>query len=465
VGSPKKQFPKLAWAFNQPERRAAQRAGVEAMFLTRKHLSRRTLLKGAGVSLALPFLDAMLPAMATSAQTAAARTLRAGFFYIPHGAVMYNTKYGAQMDRWTPSGEGSEFTLNKITGPLDPYKKYVTSFGNLKNDAATGIHTKNPGTWLSGEANLGKTVDQIIADHIAKGSQIPSLQLASETTVQQGAGNGVGSASTLSFRDGSTPMPIEFNPRVLFLRLFGDEKGRVNTKQDAAEEASLLDLIAEQTRALQRDLNPSDRAVLDGHLTAVREAEQRVAKRAEGYRNGMEIPERPPGVLEDFGEQVKLLFDLIAIAYWSDLTRVVSLMMAAESTNRRYPHIGIPDSFHELSHYGDDTDKLEKLVRIQTWHMQCFADFLGKLAAVQDVDGTLLDNAMFLYGSNMSNSDQHSTRPLPTLLVGGGAGKLTGARHLEPLEFTPIANLHLALLEKVGIEQKAIGDSTGVLSL
>jgi hypothetical protein len=430
------------------------------MFITRKHLSRRTLLKGAGVSLALPLLDAMIPAGTAIAQTAAARTLRAGFFYLPHGAIMYNTKFGGQMDRWTPSGSGEDFTLNTITKPLEPYKKYVTSIGNLRNDNAAGIHTRNPGTWLN-ETQSGTTLDQIIAAQIGKDTRFRSLELASETTVQQGAGNGVATASTVSFRD-AAPLRMEFNPRVTFLQLFSEVAAVEGAKQDA----SLLDLIKEQTLALQRELNPGDRAILDSHLTAIREAEQRVEKRGQRWdpKNGS-LPEMPPGELADFEEQVKLMFDMIAIAYRADLTRVVSFMMAAEATNRQYGHIGVPESFHPLSHHANDPERLEKLVKIQTWHMKCFAEFVGKLAAVPDGEGTLLDNAMFLYGSNMSNSDLHDTRPLPTLVVGGGAGKLTGGRHIELLDPTPITNLHLTLLGKVGVERKTFGDSTGTISL
>lgn len=442
------------------------------MFITKKHLSRRTLLKGAGVSLALPLLDAMIPAATALAQTAAAPRLRAGFFYLPHGAIMYDTKFGAQMDHWTPSGEGAEFTLNRITKPLEPYKKYVTSIGNLKNDLAMGSrHTLNPGTWLSGKRNAsdgsnGTTLDQIIADHIGQESKLRSLEVASETTIQQASGSGVATASTLSFRDTETPLKIEYNPKKIFLLLFGDGKGDLPTKQDASEKASLLDLINSQLGALQRDLGPGDQAVLDSHLTAVREAEQRAVKRAKALDYGnVELPPVPPGVLDDLPDQISLLFELIAIAYRTELTRVVSFMMMAEGTNQTYPHIGVPDSFHPVSHHANELERIQKLVKIQTWHMKCFAEFVGKLAAVPDGEGTLLDNAMFLYGSNMSNSDLHDTRPLPTLVVGGGAGKLTGGRHIELLDPTPITNLHLTLLGKVGVERKTFGDSTGTISL
>jgi hypothetical protein len=252
---------------------------------------------------------------------------------------------------------------------------------------------------------------------------------------------------------------MEFNPREVFLRLFGPPDREETTKQTA----SLLDLINEQTRALQRDLGPGDRATLDSYLTSVHEVEQRLPPKRD--LRDIPLPPIPKGVSNSFAEQVNLMFDLIAIAYRADLTRVVSYTMAAERTNQTYDHIGILDSFHPVSHHANDLEKIEKLVRIQTWHMERFAAFLGKLEAVQDGEGTLLDNSMFLYGSNMSNSDTHSSQPLPTLLIGGGAGQLSGSRHIPLSEPTPIANLHLALLGKVGVERKSFGDSNGTISL
>ena len=437
------------------------------MFLTKKHLSRRTLLKGAGVSLALPLLDAMIPAATALSQTAAARKLRAGFFYLPHGMIMNNTTLGAAMDRWTPSGSGADFKLNTIMKSLEPYKKYVTSFGNIKNDAAKGVHTCNAGTWLSGMTPAGPTMsatlDQFIANQIGSGSRLKSLPVASESTVQQRSGNG-GAYSVIS-RDEAGPLQMEYNPRNIFLKVFYDEKGRALTQESERENASLLDLINSQTRTLQRDLGPSDRAILDSHLTSVREVEQRVEQRSAVAVSGTLMPPMPSGPLNAFDEQVKLMFDLIAIAYQMDLTRVVAFMMASEGTNRTYNHIGVPDSFHPLSHHANDPARIEKLVKIQTWHMERFAEFIGKLAAVREGEGTLLDNAMFLYGSNMSNSDRHDTHPLPTLLIGGAGDKLTGGRHLELPSPTPIANLHLTLLGMLGIERKTFGDSTGTIAL
>src|SRR5688572_41796 len=429
------------------------------MFLTKKHLSRRTFLKGAGVSLALPLLDAMIPAATPLAQTAAARKVRVGFFYLPHGMIM---------DRWTPSGSGADFKLNTIMKSLEPYKRHLTTLGNIRNDDARGVHTVNAGTWLSG-ASPGTpnytTLDQVVADQFGRLTPVPSLEIASESTVQQRSGNG-GAYSVLSLRNG-TPLRMEFNARDIYLKLFSDGK-RTLDPQAEKENASLLDLISDQTRALQRDLNPSDRAILDSHLTAVRDVEQRVDQRAAVAAQalgGAGMPPVPSGVVPEFDVQVTLLFDLINIAYRMDRTRVVAFMMAAEGTNRTYDHIGVPDSFHPVSHHANNPEKIERLVKIQTWHMELFAEFLGKLAAFREGEGTLLDNALFLYGSNTSNSDRHDVYPLPTLLVGGAGGKLTGGRHLELPVPTPIANLHLTLLGLLGIERKTFGNSTGTIAL
>jgi hypothetical protein len=389
------------------------------MFLTKKHLSRRTFLKGAGVSLGLPLLDAMIPAGTALAQTAAARKLRVGFFYLPHGAIMNNTKLGPSMDRWMPSGAGADFKLNVITASLEPYKKYVTSFGNIKNDAPTGLqHSLNPATWLSGMRpdtsrpgpSMCATLDQVIAGYVGAETPLASLEIASETGISLAANP----YQTLSFRDATTPVAMEYNPRTVFLRLFGRE----DDAQASNETASLLDNIRDRTRDLQRDLNPSDRAVLDSYLTAVREAEQRLQSHQASRRGlaDVKLPPMPKGVFDAFDQQVNIMFDLIALAYQGDLTRVASFLMAAERTNRTYDHIGVPESFHPLSHHANDPDRIARLVKIQTWHMECFARFLDKLAAVRDGEGTLLDNSMFLYGSNMSNSDKHDALPLPSSL-------------------------------------------------
>jgi hypothetical protein len=443
------------------------------MFITKKHIPRRAVLKAAGVTLGLPFLDAMVPASTALAQTAAAPKLRTGFFYLPHGAIMGNTKYGPAMDKWTPSGAGADFKLSPILSSLEPYKKYVSSFGNLENAATAGsVHAFTPATWLSAtrpdtgspRAHMATTLDQVIAKVIGQETILPSLEVASETIVQSAAGGG-GNYTTLSFRDAESPLPMEPNPHKVFLQLFGEGDTPQERASISHETNSLLDLILDGTKSLQRNLGSSDRAALDGYLESVREIERRTQKAGAKDLSALQIPEAPVGELDSFPEQVKLMFDLIALAYQADLTRVASYIMVAEGTNRTYNHIGIPDSFHPVSHHANDLERINKLVKIQSWHVEKFAEFLAKLAATQDGQGTLLDHSIFLYGSNMSNSDLHNNYPEPNILVGGGAGRMKlGGQHITLPERTPIANLHLTLLQKVGVERDKFGDSTGTIA-
>ena len=421
----------------------------------------------------LPFLDAMVPAGTALAQTAAVPKLRTGFFYIPHGAIMGNTSHGPSLDRWTPSGSGATFTLSPILASLEPYKKYVSSFGNLQNAATAGsVHSFTPATWLSAtrpdtgapRAHMATTLDQVIAKIIGQETALPSLEVAAETTVQSAAGGG-GYYSTLSFRDAESPLPMEPNPRKVFLQLFGEgdtpqERATINTRT-----SSLLDLILEGTNSLKGNLGNGDRAVLDGYLESVREVERRTQRAAANDLSAFTIPEAPVGELDSFADQVTLMFDLVALAYQADLTRVASYIMVAEGTNRTYNHIDIPDSFHPVSHHANDLRRIEKLAKIQTWHLEQFAGFIKKMAETPDGQGSLLDHSIFMYGSNMSNSDRHDNYPEPNIVVGGGNGKMRlGGQHLVLPERTPIANLHLTLLQKVGVERDTFGDSTGTIA-
>jgi hypothetical protein len=444
------------------------------MYLTKKHLSRRTLLKGAGVSLSLPLLDAMIPAHTALAQTAAAKKLRTGFFYMPHGAIMHNTSHGPAMDKWTPSGTGANFKLSPILASLEPYKKYVSSFGNLENAATAGsVHSFTPSTWLSctrpdtgsrTRAHMAVTLDQVISKIISQDTPLPSLEVSSETIVQGSAGNN-SIYTTLSFRDADSPLPMETNPRKVFLQLFGEGDNPQERAAIANQTDSLLDLVLDDTRKLQGRLGSGDRALLDGYLESVREVERRAQMAAAKDMSALKIPNAPVGEQDDFGEQVKLMFDLIALAYQADLTRVVAYVMAAEGTQRPYTHIGISEGFHPMSHHANDLDRLNKLAKIQTWHVEKFAEFLARMAATPDGQGSLLDHSIFMFGSNMSNSDLHNNYPVPNILVGGGNGKMKlGGQHLVLPEKTPIANLHLTLLQKVGVERDKFGDSKGTIS-
>jgi hypothetical protein len=447
------------------------------MFLTRKHLSRRKALKGIGVSVGLPLLDAMIPAATALAQTAAVPKLRTGFFYIPHGAIMWNTPHGPEMDHWTPSGSGADFRLSPIMEPLEDYKQYVTSFANLENKASrNSVHSVNPATWLSGArpdlaapgASMTATIDQIIAEKIGQETALPSLEVASETTIQvaacSGGGGGCYYSSTLSFRNASSPLPMEFNPRKVFAQLFGEGDTPEERNAIATQTKSILDLIADRTRALQRELGASDRVALGEYLDTVREIERRVEIAEQRDLSGITLPEAPIGELDSFDDQVRLMFDLIALAYQANLTRVASYIMVAEGTNRTYNHIGVSDAFHPLSHHANSLERLHKLVRIQRYHMERFADFIAKLSSIPDGDGSLLDHSMLMYGSNMSNSDRHNNYPLPNILVGGGAGALSGGQHIELPEHTTLSNLLLTVLNKTGMELESFADSTGEIA-
>jgi hypothetical protein len=446
-------------------------------YLTKKHLSRRLALKGLGVTVGLPLLDAMVPAATALSKTAAAPKLRVGFFYIPHGAIMFNTTLGPAVDKWTCGGAGADFKLSYILEPLEKYKRYVSSFGNLENAASAGsVHTINPSTWLSCVrpdptavgAKLATTVDQIIASRIGQDTPLPSLEVASETTIQAAACNGAGGAcyysSTVSFRNATSPLPMEYNPHKVFIELFGEGDTAEERAVLVQQQGSILDLIADRTQALAAQLGPADRAILSNHLEAVREIERRLQKAQSSNLKDVKLPNAPPGELDSFDEQVKIMFDLIALAYQANLTRVASYIMVAEGTNRTYNHIGVSDAFHPLSHHANDPDKINRLVKIQRYHLERFADFIGKIAAIKEGEGSALDNAIFLYGSNMSNSDRHNNYPLPAVLVGGGAGKLKGGQFVNLPAHTPLANLHLTVLNKAGVQQERFADSTGLIT-
>jgi hypothetical protein len=437
------------------------------MYVTKKHLSRRTLLKGAGVGIALPLLDAMIPASTALAQTAAARKPLLGFFYLPHGAVM---------DRWTPGEVGRDFTLPEILAPFEPYRDAMTIVSGLRNRAAEAppTHATVPASWLScmpprasHDPLCGATIDQIAAQQIGQDSPLPSLEIATEPGGMEGAcdgGFGCSYSATISFRTPTQPLPMEYNPRKLFFKLFGRGASPEERDSIAARQASVLDLVAEDAQRLEPRLGRSDRARLGEYLESVREIERRAAKMSEQDFTGLDLPEAPIGVPNDFDAQVRLMFDLAALAYEAGLTRIISMMMTAEVSNKTYNHIGVADAFHPLSHHGNAADKMARLARVQTYHSEVFASFLERMRTMPDGDGVMLDNAMFLYGSNMSNSNAHDHYPLPLTVFGRAGGRIRGGQHLRYAEETPMANLCLTLLHRAGIPAESLGDSTGDFS-
>jgi hypothetical protein len=444
-----------------------------ATFLTKKYLSRRTFLRGGSVALGLPFLEAMAPAGTAWSQTAAKLKTRAGFFYLPHGAIMNNTVYGKEVDTWSSTGKGADFKLGATLASLEPFRRHVTTFDNIENIVALGsVHTLNPATWLScvrpdtaaKGASLAITLDQLIAQKLGQQTALPSLEIAAETTVQIAAGNGSFYSVTTSYASPNKPLPMEYNPRKLFIQLMGE--GDTTAERDALlrKNASILDMINERANDLKRDLGPGDQRALADYLDTVRELERRVNMASARDLSGIEVPDAPLGELEDFDKQLAMMFDLIALAYQADLTRVVTFAMAAEGTDRPYPNLKVAGGFHPVSHHANQRERISELQRIQRYHMDRFAGFLKKLANAKEGDGSVLDHSLFLYGSNMGNSNAHDNYPLPEVLIGGANGKHVGGKNLLLPERTPLANLHLTMLEKLGIAQASFGNSTGLLS-
>src|SRR5215471_15059096 len=407
------------------------------MFITKKHLSRRTFLRGAGATLALPFLDSMVPALSAQSKTAASAGPRLGFVYVPHGAIM---------DRWTPKTEGAGFEFTPILKPLEPYRDRLHIISGLGHRAAdsTAVHSLSPTTWLSGvrpkptqgvDAYAGVTADQIAAQQIGQDTVLPSVEMAIEDhSGLIGACDrdyGCIYMNTLSWRTPSTPMPMEINPRKVFERMFGQGGSAADRAARTQEDRSILDAISRQASDLQRSLGMQDRATVSDYLENVREIERRIQKAEKQVSADITLPEEPAGVPFAYEQHVGIMFDLLALAWQADITRVFTFMMAREVSNRTYPQVGVPDGHHATSHHQNRADKIEKLVRIQNYHLTLFSKFVDKLKKTPDGDGTLLDHSVLLYGSNMSNSNAHNHFPLPNLLIGGGQGRLEGGRHLK----------------------------------
>lgn len=438
------------------------------MFITKRHLSRRTVLRGLGVGVSLPLLDAMVPAATALADTVAAPKPRLGFFYFPHGAVM---------EKWTPAQAGRDFQPQFINQALGRFHDQLTIVSNLGNKPAESraVHALVPATWLSCvhpretlEPYMAPTIDQIAAQHIGASTPWPSLESA--TAQGQGTGSacergyGCTYTSTLSFSNATTPLPIEDNPRRLFLRLFGQGDSASERRFITNQNDSLLDMIAGEVQGLRGELGPQDRNTLNDYLDSVREIERRLQSNAQGDLAKLKLPEVPGATSESFDEHLRMMFDLILLAYQGDLTRVQSFMIAPEVSERTYGFIGVPDAFHAISHHQNDPARKERLSRIQKYHTDVFADFLAKMQKIPDGDGNMLENSMLLFGSNMSNSNAHNQYPLPSAVLGRGGGKLRGGQHIDFAERTPLANLHLTLLQRAGVSIESVGDSTGAIA-
>ena len=426
------------------------------MFITKKHLSRRTVLKGAGAVIALPLLDAMNPAGVAWAQTAAGKAPhRLAFVGFPHGAVMRHFK---------PEQTGRDYTMTRILEPLAPYREHMTIVTGLRNRPAESPepHAYIEQTWLScvspKEAGVagpdaGVTADQFAARHIGQETRVPSLEL---TTSQRGA--------QLSWRTPTQSLPQDGNPRNVFYRLFGQGDNEAERAAIVKETGSILDRVMAQAAGLQAKLGGQDREAVDVYLDSVREIERRVQMASEADTSNLDIPEAPIGVPNDLDAHFALMFDLMALAFQADLTRVITFSMDREASMRTYNNLSISEAFHPLSHHANDPAKQDRLAVIQTYHTKVFARFIDRLAKTQEGDGSLLDHSMVLYGSNMSDSNRHNNDPLPSAILGHAHGRIKGGQHLNYAQDSRHSNLLLTLLERTEIPIESIGDSTDALS-
>ena len=443
------------------------------MIITNKVLPRRTFLRGIGAAVALPLLDSMVPVLGAAARIKPARRL--GVVYVPNGIIM---------DRWTPAAEGGGFELTPTLQPLGSFRNQVLLLSGLNDNPAiplpnegAGDHARAASTFLTGvhvrktegaDIQAGISMDQIAARELGKETQIASLELTLEYTEMLGAcdaGYSCAYSNTIAWRSPNTPLPMEVDPRAVFERLFGDgdSTDRASRLARIREDQSILDELIDDVARLDRGLSARDRSKLSEYLDAIRDVERRIQRAEEQSARELPVMDRPAGVPASFEAHAKVMFDMLVLAYQADLTRVATFMMGHEVSSRAYPEIGVPDAHHPISHHQGDVDKIAKCAKVNIFHMQMFAYFLEKLASVHDGDGSLLDSSMILYGSGMSDGNQHSHLNLPIMLAGGGAGHVKGGRHLRYPKNTPVTNLHLTLLDKLAIPMDSFGDSTGQL--
>jgi hypothetical protein len=446
------------------------------MIITRKHLSRRTFLRGAGALVGLPLLDAMVPALGWARGAGPRPPTRLGFVYVPNGMVMSS---------WTPARQGKDFEFTPILKPLEPFREHTLVVSRLMDHNANalgdggGDHARASASFLTGahpretgsDVFAGVSADQVAAQTIGGQTRLASLELGLEDQRIVGLCDGNYSCaytSCVSWRTPTTPLPPVPNPRHVFERLFGavdQSADPAAAARKARYRASILDGAVEETRHLKADLGPADRRKLDEYLTSVREVERAIQLAQQAGAAPRPTGEPPPGIPADPTEHARLMFDLLALAFQADLTRVATMMVGRESSIRSYDHLGLPESHHQLSHHRNDPATLAKLVKIQTYHVGLFARFVARLASMQDGDATLLDRCMILYGAGIADSNRHTHDRLPVLVVGKGNGTLRTGRHIDCGKDTPVANLLLAMLDRAGVRPGRLGDSTGPLEV
>ena len=432
-------------------------------------MPRRTVLQGLGATMALPFLEAMVPAFSLRGTAAAKPAHRFQTFYVPNGMAM---------EYWLPKGEGSAFELSPVLEPLAPFRDQMLVLSGLKANW-NYIHAGASGSFLTGTARGGKTeieiiadvsMDQLLARHFAGETQVASLELSMDAPANAGACTGNLSCvytHTLSWRSPTQPLPMEWNPRAVFERLFGDSGSTDRAAREARlrQHKSILDSVTDKLSALKRELGPKDQTKVNEYADAIRDVERRIQKAEE--QSDVELPsiEEPQGAPPVFEDHLALMLDLQLLAFQSDLTRVISFMISKEQSARPYPQIGVPEAHHPLSHHDNNPDLIAHMSKINRYHTQLFSQYLAKLRATPDGDGSLLDHTTILYGSGISNSTRHSGDNLPVLVMGGGAGTLKGGRHLTYSDKPTMANLLVTLMDKMDVPVDHIGGSTGKLPI
>jgi hypothetical protein len=448
--------------------------------VTKRALPRRTFLRGAGVALGLPLLDAMVPALSALADTPAAGASRLGFIYMPNGVA----KNSSGIDYWTPPTEGRNFQMSQILAPLEPFRDRLLVVSGLDhnqaeagNDGASGDHTRGTSSWLTGvypkrtegaDVRNGISADQIAAPVLGKDTALPSLELAIDLNFLAGQCENSYSCAylnTLAWTSATTPLPTENNPRVVFERLFGEGGTAERRAAVARRNRSILDSVLDDFNRLQRQLGPGDRVAVEEWVDAVREVERRISGAEKRSRDDLPTLERPTGVPERFDEHVKLMYELQWLAFRGDLTRVTTFMLGRELNFRTYPEIGVTEGHHGLSHHQDRPEQIAKYAKVGTYQAELLAWFLEKLQSTAEGDGTLLDHSLFLYGAGLSNPNTHAHVDLPLLVVGGRSRGIDGNRHLAVRGQVPMTNLLLTLLDKAGVPADTLGDSTGRLAV
>src|SRR5215831_8868409 len=443
-------------------------------FITKKHLSRRTFLRGAGVTMALTFMESMVPAQTPLSKTAANPKSRLACIYIPHGATM---------DHWTPATEGTGFEFTEILKPLEPYRDYVNVISGLCHPQAGPTdgedsggaldHNRAVATFLTrahpkkgAQSRVGVSMDQLIAEKAGQDTPLPSIELSiEESALSSESGFSGAYRNTIAWKSPTVPLPMENSPQVVFERLFGDGSNDAQRKERRQQSISLLDSVLTQVNSLQKELPNADKTRLSQYLEEVRDIEQRIQRAQKQTKSNVAVPEAPVGIPDDFEEHLKMMWDLQALAYQAEITRISTLLYSHETSGTVYPKSGVREGFHNASHHSNNRKNMDQFAVLNKYHVNTLTYFFDKLKKTPDGDGTLLDHTLVLYGSTLSDGNEHNHDPLPVFLVGGASGQVKGGRHIRVAPHTPMSNLLLAVSNKFGVQQDKFGDSMGMVEL